>query len=446
LRRERWVNDDNAALLTDLYQLTMAASYFAHNRHEIATFDLFVRRLPDHRNFLVAAGLDDALHYLETLKFDGDALAYLESLGMFGAAFLDYLGRLRFTGEVWAIPEGEVVFGEEPLLRITAPLIEAQLVETFLLNCLNFQTMIASKSARIDIACGDARSWVDFSPRRDHAADAALRAARASWLAGSAGTSNVLAGRFWGIPVTGTMAHSYVMSFESEEEAFRAFARDFPTNTTLLIDTYDTLEAARLVVELVHDGVPVQAVRLDSGDLGALAKGVRRIFDEGGCPSVRIFASGDLDEYRIAELVADDAPIDAFGVGTRMGTSSDSPTMGGVYKLAEVDGRPVMKLSQGKRTLPGCKQVWRFERDGMIERDVIALASEPAPDGSRELLAPVMRDGRRLGEGEPLAATRERAARALASLPPSLRSLEDVRTPFAAELSAGMAALVDELS
>lgn len=306
-----WVDDANAALLTDLYELTMAASYHSQGFDESATFDLFVRRLPDTRNFLVACGLDEALTYLERLHFDDAALRYLGSLGLFEASFLDRLRELRFTGEVWAVPEGEVAFAGEPLLRVTAPIIEAQIVETFLLNCVGYQTMVASKAARVALACGE-RRFVDFSPRRDHAADAALKAGKAAYVAGAASTSCVLAGKVYGIPVSGTMAHSYVMRFDDELDAFRAFARDFPGNAVLLIDTYDTEEAARKVValskELRADGLSVAAVRLDSGDLRALSTSVRKILDEGGCGEVRIFASGDLDEYRIADLLAQGAP------------------------------------------------------------------------------------------------------------------------------------------
>ena len=282
-----WVNDDNAALLTDLYELTMASSYFAHGMRGEATFELFIRHLPEHRNFLISAGLDDALTYLERFRFDADGVAYMRTLSLFDEAFLAFVGELRFTGEVWAIPEGDAFFADEPLLRVTAPLIEAQIVETFLLNCLNLQTMVASKAARIAIACGE-RGFVDFSPRRDHGADAAMKVARASYIAGAAATSNVLAGRAYGIPLSGTMAHSYVMSFDAEVDAFRAYARDFPGHATLLIDTYDTLQGARHAVAVAKEieadgGPPIAAVRLDSGDLAELAVQVRAILDDGGC-------------------------------------------------------------------------------------------------------------------------------------------------------------------
>jgi nicotinate phosphoribosyltransferase len=419
------VDDANAALLTDLYELTMAASYFAHGMNGEATFELYVRELPPQRSFLVAAGLEDALHYLEQLHFDDDAISYLRTLGLFNEAFLRFLGELRFGGEAWAIAEGEVVFGEEPLLRITGPLIGAQIVETFLLNTIGFQTLIASKAARIAIAC-DGRDFVDFAPRRAHGTDAAMKGARASYIAGAAATSNVLAGRAYGIPLSGTMAHSYVMSFESELEAFRAYAGDFPTRATLLIDTYDTIHGAHNAVtiakELAADGSALYGVRLDSGDLAVLASEVRAILDDGGCAGTRIFASGDLDEYRISELLTAGAPIDAFGVGTRLGTSADAPSLPIVYKLVEDGHGPKRKLSPAKATWPGRKQVHRFSKDGRYDHDVVTLADEVVR-GGRPLLERVMAHGQRLAPPEPLAAIRARCTTSLAALPRHLRAL-----------------------
>lgn len=442
-----WVNDGNAALLTDLYELTMAASYHANGMEEPATFDLFVRSLPEARNFLVACGLDDALHYLEHLRFDDDACAYLASLGMFRSEFVEFLGSLRFTGDVWAVPEGELVFEGEPILRVTAPLVEAQIVETFLLNCVGYQTMVASKAARVALAC-DGRTFVDFSPRRDHGADAALRAARASFVAGAAATSNVLAGSTWGIPVTGTMAHSYVMRFEREADAFRTFARDFPDNATLLIDTYDTEQGARTVVDvaaqLAGEDVAIQAVRLDSGDLGELASAVRKILDEGGLHDVRIFASGDLDEYRIAELVGRGAPVDAFGVGTQLGTSGDAPWLGVVYKLVEAGG-PRVKLASGKVTLPGKKQVHRRREGGRIRGDIIALHDEDVP-GAEPVLEPAMEGGRRTAPPPELGEVKERCARAVAELPDELRGIEPAPAPYPVDRSAGITGLLERLA
>ncbi|MCK6563752.1 MAG: nicotinate phosphoribosyltransferase [Dehalococcoidia bacterium] len=441
-----WVTGANAALLTDLYELTMAASYFEHRMNHPATFDLFVRHLPPHRNFLIACGLEDALSYLEDFHFEDEAIAYLQSLGLFKDEFLRFLRSLRFSGEVSAIAEGEAYFPEEPVVRVTAPLIEAQVVETFLLNCLNFQSLIASKAARVAIACGQ-RQFVDFSPRRDHGADAALKAARASYIGGAAATSNVLAGQVYGLPVSGTMAHSFVMSFEHEVDSFVSFARTFPHNATLLIDTYDTLEGARNAVRaaklLEPEGIKIQGVRLDSGDVAGLAVGVRHILDEGGLGHVGVFASGDLDEFRIAGLLARGAPVDAFGVGTQLGVSADSPALGGVYKLVEDPQGPKIKLSSGKRTLPGRKQVYRMERGGELEYDLIALEAEPPPAGGRPLLECVMAKGRRTSPAPPLSAARERCRVALAALPSRLRALEEVVPGFPVRYSEPLSGLLE---
>lgn len=442
-----WVTDDNVALLTDLYELTMAASYFAEDMHGEATFELFVRRLPETRNFLVSAGLDDALHYLENLHFGPEAIDYLRTLDLFRPDFLDYLATLRFTGEVWAIPEGEVFFDGEPMLRITAPLIEAQVVETFLLNCLNFQSLIASKAARVAIAC-DGRRFVDFSPRRDHGADAAMKAARASYIGGASATSNVLAGRAYGIPLSGTMAHAYVMSFDRELDAFLAFARTFPERSTLLIDTYDTVEGARNAVRaadiLAPEGVKVQGVRLDSGDLPELARAVRTVLDDGGYPDIQVFASGDLDEHRIASLVAGAAPIDAFGVGTQLGVSADAPALGGIYKLVEDEAGPKMKRSTAKVTLPGRKQVYRCYEDGIATRDTLALHDEPRPPGV-PLLEKVMEGGRRTAPPVSLSVSRDRCEAALATLAPALHSLHQAPEPYAVRYSARLESLLVEI-
>ena len=429
-------------LFTDLYELTMAASYFAHGLNGEATFDLFVRSLPEPRNFLVAAGLDDVLSYLEALVFSRASIEHLAGLGIFADEFLTFLAGLRFTGAVRAVPEGEVVFANEPIVEVTAPLIEAQIVETFLINQIAFQTMVASKAARVALAAGD-RPFVDFSARRDHGIDAAMKVARASAIGGAVATSLVDAGRRYGLPVTGTMAHSYVMSFDDEADAFRAYARDFPGNAIFLIDTYDTIEGAHRAAtvgrELADQGITVAGVRLDSGDLGALAKRVRAILDDAGLDEVEILASGDLDEYRIAELMAADAPIDAFGVGTRLGTSHDYPSLGAVYKLVEEGGEPRMKLSEGKVTFPGRKQVRRFD-----DHDLLALDSEADP-GGRPLLEPVMTDGRRLQPGPALAEIRDRCRATVAALPAAQRSL-DPMAPYEVRVSDGLQALVERLT
>jgi nicotinate phosphoribosyltransferase len=432
-----------AALVTDLYELTMAAAYQAEGIEHEATFELFVRRLPDQRRFLVAAGLDDALAGLEGLGFAADEVDYLAGLGVFPAPFIGRLADLRFTGEVWAVPEGEVVFAGEPIVRITAPLVEAQLVETFLLNAISSRTMIASKAARVAIACRD-RAFVDFSARRDHGVDAAMAAARGAWICGAAGTSLVAAGQRWGIPLSGTMAHSFVMSFDDERDAFRAYARSFPQRAVLLIDTYDTVDGARNAAEVAHEvageGIQISGVRLDSGDIGSLAVDVREVLDAAGLHDVQILASGDLDEHRIAALLADGAPIDAFGVGTQLGTSADAPALGAIYKLVDDANGPKMKLAEGKVTLPGRKQVWRFH-----DRDVLGLHDDEAP-GGRPLLAHVMGGGRRLGPPEPLAAVRERCVATLAVLPPHLRSLEPASDPqWPVDVSDGLQALADKV-
>ena len=439
-----WVTHENAALLTDLYELTMADSYHRRGMNRECTFDLFVRELPDRRNFMVACGLEQAIEYLENLSFDDDAIGYLTTLDRFSEGFLDYLRTFAFSGEVWAAPEGEIMFPKEPLLHVTAPLIEAQIVETFLLNSVIFQTMIAGKAARISLACGRCQ-FVDFSPRRDHGADAALKAARAAYVAGASATSNVLAGKSYGIPVTGTMAHSYVMAFDDEEEAFRAFAQDFPRHAVLLIDTFDVKEgarrAARIGMELSAAGSLLRGVRIDSGDLDELSRSVRRILDDAGLTETMISASGDLDEYRIRDLVRAGAPIDSFGVGTQLGTSGDAPSLGGVYKLTADAGQPRIKLSAGKVTIPGRKQVFRFPASGTPEHDVMALEDEEV-SGGRPLLERVMVAGRRVDETESLESIRERCRSRLDELPEELRSLDE-RAGYDVRLSARLQELMD---
>ena len=430
------------ALVTDLYELTMAAAYQAEGVDHPATFELFVRSLPAQRRFLLAAGLDDALTGLEAWRFDDDDISYLAGLDLFPTTFLERLDDLRFTGEVWAVPEGESVFAGEPLVRVTAPLVEAQLVETWLLNRIASQTMLASKAARVALACGD-RSFVDFSARRDHGVDAAMAAARAAWMCGAAGTSLVAAGRRFGMPLSGTMAHSFVMSYDDERDAFRAYARTFPRSVVFLIDTYDTVAGAHRAAEVAHElaweGIAIAGVRLDSGDLGALAHEVRAVLDDAGLPDIDILASGDLDEHRIAALLADGAPIDAFGVGTQLGTSADAPTLGAVYKLVEDAAGPKMKLASGKVTLPGRKQVWRMD-----DHDVLSLHDEDVP-GGRPLLTQVMAGGRRTAV-ESLDAVRARAIATIAGLPEQLRDLAPPDGPvWPVEISPGLGGLADRV-
>ncbi len=423
-----FVTPQNMALLVDLYELVMTDSYWRQEMNQPATFDLFIRDLPPQRSFLVSAGLESSLYYLEHAAFDEDLLTYLRSLNLFSDAFLAYLRRFRFTGETWAIPEGEVFFPPEPLLQVTAPRIEAQLVETFLLNTLNFQVMVASKAARVILAASG-RAVVDYSPRRDHAADAAMKAARATYLAGCAGTSNVLAGKEYGIPVYGTIAHSYVMSFPDELSAFRALAHDFPHNATLLIDTYDTLQGAKHAIlvaqEMAARGERLRAVRIDSGDLVSQSRQVRALLDAAGLTQVQIVLSGELDEYRIEALLTQGAAADAFGVGTAMGTSEDAPYIGGIYKLVEDAQGPKMKLSTGKATLPGRKQVWRMRREDHTLRDVIALADEPPIEGAQPLLVKVMDHGRSSAPSR-LEESRQRCQAGLAQLPGPLKDLRRV--------------------
>jgi nicotinate phosphoribosyltransferase len=416
----------DAALFTDCYELTMAASYWRERMNAAATFSLFVRRLPPGRAFLVAAGLEPVLDFLAGFRFTRSAIERLRALERFDAEFLDRLTALRFTGEVRAVPEGTVVFAGEPLLEVRAPIAEAQLVEGAVLNLCHLQTLQASKAARCVLAAGG-RPVVDFGMRRSQGLDAALQAARAGYIAGIAATSDVLAAVTSGIPTSGTMAHSYVSAFREEIDAFRAFARAFPDHTTLLLDTYDTVtathRAVRVARELAAAGHRLAAVRLDSGDLAALAHQVRRIFDDAGLPGVRIVASGNLDEHAMAALLAAGAPIDVFGVGTRMNVSADAPYLDMAYKLVEYDGRPVLKTSPGKTTWAGPKQVFRRIEGGRLCGDVVGLASEAAPPGSDPLLATVMLDGALVRPHPPLAAVRSHCAAQLAALPDAARRL-----------------------
>jgi nicotinate phosphoribosyltransferase len=430
------------ALLTDLYQLTMLAAYRAERMEDIAVFELFVRALPPSRRFLVAAGLEQALEFLETLAFEPSELDWIAASGFFPDGFAGWLAKLRFTGDVDAVPEGTIVFENEPLLRVVAPIHEAQLVETRLVNIVHYQTLIASKAARCVLAAGGKR-LVDFGLRRAHGAEAGLFAARASFLAGFDGTATTLAASRYEIPVFGTMAHSYVQAHADEGDAFAAFAASFPRNAVLLLDTYDTVHAAHKVVELAGrlkmQGIVVKGVRLDSGDLDALAREVRAVLDAGGLTEALVFASGNLDEQRLAKLVAAGAPIDAYGIGTSLVTSSDTPSLDMVYKLQEYAGRPRRKRSQGKATWPGRKQVFRFrDNAGMPEYDEVVTYDESRP--GEALLVPVMRGGRRLAPVEPLAHLRERTLAQLRSLPAALRSL-DAGIPYPVRISPAIQVL-----
>jgi len=419
-----------SALTTDLYQLTMAAGYWRADHVCPATFELFVRRLPSRRSFLVTAGLDQALDYLEHLRFTDEERTWLRERPQFakvpGEFFDDYLRSFRFTGDVWAMAEGTPVFANEPLLRVTASLPEAQLVETALLAIVSFQTSVASKAARI-VHAAQGRAVVEFGARRAHGVDSALAAARASFIGGCQGTSLVEAARRFGVPASGTMAHSWVQAFPTERDAFIEFSRSFSESAVYLLDTYDTLAAAR---SLVASGLRPPMVRLDSGDLDALSREVRRILDQSGLRSTKIFATGDLDEHRIAALVAAGAPVDGFGVGTALSTVSDAPALSAVYKLVEVRGRGdrdatgVVKLSPGKETWPGQKQVWRFMRSGRAAGDVIGAADEPAPEGGVALLKPAMRAGKRLIPSVPLPELCADCRRSIDTLPEDVRALD----------------------
>lgn len=426
-----------SVLLTDLYQLTMMTAYHELGMEQVADFEFFVRTMPPHRGFLLAAGLEQVLDYLEGLRFDAADLDWLAGTGRFMPRSLRRLADLRFNGDVDAMPEGTVFFAHEPVLRVTAPLPEAQLVESRVINLLNFQSMIASKAARCRLAARE-RRLADFGLRRAHGAEAALLAARACYLAGFDSTATVEAGRRFGIPLTGTMAHSFIQAHDDEATAFRDFARVHPRGLTLLIDTYDTLRAAREVVELERRGLRVAAVRLDSGDLAALAREVRAILDAHGCEHTRIVASGSLDESSIDELVAAGAPIDAFGVGTKLDASVDAPYLDCVYKLQSYAGRPRRKRSTGKATWPGRKQVFReMDANGRIACDTIALADEDLP--GRPLLQPVMRAGRRLPQPS-LGDAREHVRRELSTLPATCLGMAGPR-PLEPSFSAGLRAL-----
>ena len=416
----------NSALLTDLYQLNMIQAYLDCGKTETAVFEFFVRTLPSRRGFLVAAGLEQALDYLEHLHVSPGELDWLAKTGRFGQDFLDALARLRFTGDVHAMKEGEIFFADEPILRVTAPLPEAQLVETRLMNILHFQSLIASKAARYTLAAPN-KSLIDFGFRRSHGAEAGLMAARASYISGSTGTATVMAGKLYGIPIFGTLAHSFIEAFDDETAAFEAFARARPKGLTLLIDTYDTERGARNVVALAHRlksaGITIGAVRLDSGDLIALSKSVRRILDDGGLKNVGIFASGGITEDKILAMAEAHAPIDGFGVGTDLTVSSDAPALDCAYKLQEYAGVPRRKQSPEKATWPGRKQVWRrFGADGRMAGDILSLEDDDQP--GEPLIRQVMKDGMRLGASPALDEIRDRTAHNLEQLPEPLRRLD----------------------
>jgi nicotinate phosphoribosyltransferase len=420
----------SSPLLTDLYQLNMIEAYLARGETRTAVFELFVRKLPRRRGFLMAAGLEQALEFLEGLRFSSDEIGWLKSTGRFNARTLAYLSDLRFTGNVHAMPEGTIFFANEPILRVTAPLPEAQLVETRLINLVHFQSLIASKAARM-VLDAPGKQLVDFGLRRAHGAEAGLLAARASYIAGFTGTATVLAAKLFDIPVFGTMAHSYIQAHDSETVAFERFAHTRPEGLVFLIDTYDTEAAARKVVALAPRlkaaGISVSGVRLDSGDLIALSKSVRRILDEGGIADVTIFASGGLDEDQLMAMAKANAPIDGFGIGTSLTTSSDAPALDCAYKLQEYAGLPRRKRASGKATLPGRKQVWRrYGPDGRMAGDTLSVENDDQ-DGNA-LIHRVMQAGKRVSPAPTLDEIRKHAARELQRLPASLRELEPSTT------------------
>ena len=443
-------NEENMGLFTDLYELTMCASYFDNKQFEVATFDAFIRRLPPGRSYFLFAGLEQILGYLENVKFTDEQISYLRKQG-FQERFLAYLKSFKFTGDVYAVPEGTIMFPNEPLVRVTAPIVEAQLIETFLLNTINLQTMIATKASRI-VQEAKGKAVVEFGLRREHGIDAGMKVARSSFIAGCQGTSNALAGMVYDIPVFGTMAHSFVMSFDKELNAFRAFAKTFPTKSTLLIDTYDDMAGARkaavVAKELEKKGFKLVGVRLDSGDLASTSKKVRAFLDKKGLNYVIIFASGDLDEYQIAELLKKDAKIDAFGVGTKLGTSADYPYIDVIYKLCEKMNKegefsPIMKLSKDKNTLPGRKQVYRVTSDGgEFVRDIITLVNERA-DGE-PLLIKVMEKGKITYPMPSLREIRASVAKNISKLPQKYKALTDAPN-YPVEFSKSLTDLIAKL-
>ncbi len=432
-------------LLTDLYELNMVQAYLDRGEDKEAAFEFFVRRLPARRGFLLAAGLEDALDYLETMRFSAQEIAWLKSTGRFRDNLLDYLEAFRFTGDVHAIPEGSVCFPNEPLLRITAPLPQAQLVESRLINILHFQTLIASKAARMVLAA-PGKILSDFGLRTAHGAEAGLYSARASYIAGFGGAANVLAGERYGIPIVGTMAHSFVQVHDDETQAFENFARSRPEGVILLIDTYDTEEGARKAVALAPklkaDGIAIRGVRIDSGDLIESARKVRGILDAGGLKDTIILVSGGINEDVLQGMMAVKAPIDGFGIGVNLDASIDAPSLDCAYKMQDYGGRPKRKLSEGKATWPGRKQVWRtYDTDGRMAGDILSIETDT--QAGEKLIVPVMRGGKRLAPAPSFDDIRARAARDLARLPEPLRQLEQGVT-YPVQVAEALKALAKE--
>ncbi len=437
----------HSPLLTDLYQLTMLHTYYRQRMEATAVFEFFVRKLPEHRNFMMAAGLEQALDFLEQARFGPEELEWIARSGLFTPEFPKHLERWRFSGDVHAMPEGTIFFPDEPILRVTAPMPQAQLIESRLMNLVHFESLVATKAAR-SVLVARGKKLVDFGLRRAHGAEAGLLAARAAYLAGYDSTATVLAGSRFGIPVVGTMAHSFVQAHDDEAQAFIDFARAFPKGTIFLVDTYDTEAGVRKVVKLApqleREGISVRGIRLDSGDLGQLARAARRLLDEAGLRKAVVFASGNLDEYRMRELLEAGAPIDGFGVGTSLVTSADAPFLDAVYKLQEYAGRPRRKRSTAKATWPGRKQVFRVsDRAGIFERDIVTVEGDE--QAGEPLLIPVMREGRRLGAAEPLERIRERARGGLERLPRRLADLETASAPYCVDISPALRRLAEEV-
>ena len=440
------MNPLTSPLLTDLYQLTMLQGYIDHDMHGTSVFEFFVRTMPDNRNFLIAAGLETVLTFLEECRFSPEDLEFLSNTGRFSANLLDYLEQFRFSGDIHAMPEGTVFFPNEPIIRITAPLPEAQLIESRIINLLHYQSLIATKAARCTIAAAGRAGLIDFGLRRTHGAEAGLFAARSSYIAGFAGTSTVIAEPLYGIPIFGTMAHSFIEAQANEEEAFINFGISNPNNVTLLIDTYDTVRGAEKVVTaaafLREKGITVRGVRLDSGNIADLSKRVRTILDDGGLRDVGIFVSGNMDEYTIRDLYEQDAPITGFGVGTRMDTSADVPYFDSAYKLTEYAGKPRLKKSEGKATLPGRKQVYRRFDHNTMAGDIMTIEGD-SHEG-RPLVRHYMERGERLAPALDLTDIREFTMQQIDGLPPYLRKLEKT-SPYPVELSTALLDMKEEI-
>jgi nicotinate phosphoribosyltransferase len=437
--------DIQNAMLTDLYELTMAASYYEHGIVAPATFSLFIRKYPPDRGYFVSAGLNQVLNFLESFSFDQEDLDYLFSKNLFSNDFLDFLSHLGFTGDIHAIEEGRIFFKDEPILELTAPIIQGQIVETFIINAINFGVVIATKASGC-VHAAQGKNIVDFSLRRTHGASAGIQAARTCYITGFSSTSNVLAGKLYGIPISGTMAHSYILSFDEEIDAFRAFCKSFPKNSVLLIDTYDTIEGARkaaqVAKEMADQGLILKGVRLDSGDMSRLSQEVRRILNDKDLKDILIVASGGFDEFRIAESIRQGAQIDSFGVATRVGVSSDAPYTNIAYKLVEYDNKPVSKLSSGKQNIPSSKQVFRNYFEGQLKNDVIGLRDENLE--GEKLLKKVMENGKPLIIPEPLQEIQQRFTKEFKSLNDSIKAIRNPK-PFPVDLSPKLKNLQEQV-